>query len=220
VLADLGRMFPSAEVFTLVHRRGSVSRDLEQRRIHVSGLGHLPGVWRYYRWLLPLMPRAIESFRLDGFDLVISSSHCVALGCRVAASAVHLCYCHSPMRYVWDQFDAYFGAGRSSLLTRTVAKSFRGRLQRWDTEAGRRVGRFVANSRFVAERIHRCYGRTADIVHPGVDTEFYSLERTPRRGFALMVTALVPLQARGAGSRGVSVARCATGGHRVGAEGS
>jgi glycosyltransferase involved in cell wall biosynthesis len=192
VLEELCRMFPAAEIFTLFHRRGSVSPTVERRPIHVSVLGRLPKVHRYYRWLLPLMPNAIEQMRLRDFDLVISSSHCVALGARVPQGALHVCYCHSPMRYVWDQFDDYFGSGRSSLLTRSAARLLRSRLRRWDAEAGRRPHVLIANSRFVAERIGRCYGRTAEVVYPGVDTDYYSSVRQARRNVALMVTALVP----------------------------
>jgi glycosyltransferase involved in cell wall biosynthesis len=192
VLEELGRLLPSAEIFTLLHRPGSVSPAIERHRIHTSALGRLPGVHRYYRWLLPLLPSAAERLPLAGFDLVVSSSHCVALGVRPDAGAVHVSYCHSPMRYVHDQFDAYFGRGRSSLLTRTAARLWRRRLQRWDRAAGARVGRFVANSRFVAERIARIYGREAEVVHPPVDTDFYSSVRQGRRNIALMVTALVP----------------------------
>ncbi len=192
VLAELCGLFQRAEIFTLFHRPGSVSPQIEKNPIHVSFLGRLPSVQHYYRYLLPLMPLAVKAMKIRGFDLLISSSHCVALAARTENGAPHLSYCHSPMRYVWDQFDSYFSPEKSSLLTRTAAKLWRPWLQRNDVAAGSRVGRFVANSRFVARRIRTIYGRDAAIIHPGIDTDYF--KRRPRRrgNFALMVTALVP----------------------------
>ena len=109
VLEVLCERFPGAELFTLLHVRGSVSPAIEARPIHTSALQRLPGIKHYYRECLPSFPRLIERFDLDGFDLVISSSHCVAKSVLTRPGTVHICYCHTPMRYAWDQFDAYFG---------------------------------------------------------------------------------------------------------------
>ena len=106
VLEELLDLFPEAVIYTLFHERGKVSPRIESHRIETSWLNRLPGVYRYYRNLLPLFPSAIESFDLSGFDLVISSSHAVAKGVR-APGAKHICYCHTPMRYVWDAEDDY-----------------------------------------------------------------------------------------------------------------
>jgi len=112
VLGVLCRLYPDADVFTLVHARGRVSPAIERHRVRVSVLGRLPRAERLYRHLLPLFPFAVEQYDLDGYDLVISSSHCAVKSVVRPGQARHLCYCHSPMRYAWDQFEAYFGADR------------------------------------------------------------------------------------------------------------
>jgi glycosyltransferase involved in cell wall biosynthesis len=165
---------PNADLFTLLHIPGSVSPSIERRRIFTSFVQHLPRAARDYRRWLPLFPRAAESFDLSGYDLVVSTSHCVAKGVRPAPGALHVCYCHTPMRYVWDQFDAYFGPGRSGLVTRLGARLFRRSLQRWDVRSASRVQRFVANSEHVRRRIQRCYGRDAEVVHPPVDCDAFA----------------------------------------------
>ena len=194
VLEVLLDLFPRAEIFTLVHVPGSVSERIESHRIHTSRLGRLPGIARRYRWLLPLFPRAIESFDLRGFDLVLSTSHCVAKGVR-PRGAPHWCYCHTPMRYVWDRFDDYFGPGRP-FLSRNAAKLFRKRLQRWDVASSARVDRFIANSQYVAERIHRYWNRDADVIWPPVDIERFKPERFKLadevEDYWLIVSALAP----------------------------
>ena len=108
----LCEIFPDADLFTLFHVRGSVSAAIEGHRIHTSWLARLPFASRHYRRLLPLFPSAIERFDLRRYDFIVSSSHCVAKAVVPAGQARHLCYCHSPMRYAWDQFEAYFGADR------------------------------------------------------------------------------------------------------------
>src|SRR5439155_20741006 len=140
-----------------------------------------------------LFPTAIEQFDFDPYDLVISTSHCAAKSVVVPGRATHVCYCHSPMRYAWDQFDAYFGpdqvgATRSRLLRPVLA-----RLARWDRDTAGRVDRYVANSHYVAGRIRRYYNRGSTVVYPPVDTAFYRPEpaRSPEP-FFLVVSALVP----------------------------
>jgi len=128
---------------------------------------------------------------LSGFDLVVSSSHCVAKGVRLAPGILHLAYIHAPMRYMWDQFDAYFGRGRASWPVRWAALAMRGRLQRWDRESNSGITLMVANSRFTAQRIKAYYGRQAEVVYPPVEVDrFRPSERDD--GFYLVVSALVP----------------------------
>lgn len=190
VLEALLELFPGAEVFTLLHVPGSVSPAIEARPIHTSFVQRLPGTRRHYRRYLPLFPRAVERFDLRGFDLVVSSSHCVAKSAR-ARGTPHLCYCHTPMRYVWDQYDAYFGPGRAGAATRLAAAALAPRLRRWDRTTAARVDRFVANSAHVRERIRRFYGRDAAVVHPPVDVERFR-PGVQREDFYLVVSALVP----------------------------
>ncbi len=154
-------LFPEADLFTLLHVPGRVSPLIERRRIVTSFVQRLPAVTTHYRYYLPLFPSAVESFDLRGYDLVLSSSHCVAKGARPAPGARHVSYCFTPMRYVWDLYDEYFGRG-AGRLTRLVMPPVAARLRRWDRESSARVQRFAAISRHVAARIERYYGRGAD----------------------------------------------------------
>jgi glycosyltransferase involved in cell wall biosynthesis len=137
------------------------------------------------------MPAAVSSFDFSDYDLLISTSSAVAKGARPPKGALHICYCHSPMRYIWDQYDDYFGAGKSGLFTRTAMRAVVPYLRRWDVRTSSRVTHFIANSRNVAERIQRLYGRTADVLYAPVDTEKFPLSKSTK-GYFLMVSALVP----------------------------
>jgi len=181
---------PGAELFTLFHFPGKVSARIEAHRIHTSPLQRIASSIHDYRKLLPFFPWAIERFDLSAFDLVISSSHCAAKGVD-ARGKPHLCYCHTPMRYMWDRFDDYFPQSRP--LVRFTASLFRRRLQRWDVATAARVSRFVANSNFVRGRIRKSYDRDAEIIHPFVDDFFFSAPvRRDREDFDLVISALAP----------------------------
>ena len=182
-------LFPEADLFTLVHVPGSVSPTIERHRIHTSLLQRLPGSARHYRWYLPLMPTAIETFDLSAYDMVLSSSHCVAKGVIAHPEALHVAYVHTPMRYAWDLWPQYFPA--TGVLSRYVVPLVLNYLRTWDTTSAQRVDCFLANSQFVARRIAKYYRRRATVVPPPVDTAFF----TPggeRGDYYLMVTALVP----------------------------
>ena len=195
VLEAICDLYPDAPIYTLVHVRGSVSPRIERHRIRRSPVQWLPRAGSLYRNYLPLFPAAVELFDLDGYDLVISSSHCAVKSVIRPPAATHVCYCHSPMRYAWDQFGAYFGPeqvgpARSRLLRPVLA-----RLARWDAATAGRVDRFVANSQYVAGRIRRYYNRGSAVVYPPVDTTFYRLPDPARRPIEprfLVVSALVP----------------------------
>ena len=192
VLEALCTQYPDAEQFTLVHRRGSQAAAVERHRIHTSLAQHIPGVRRSYRRWLLLYPALVEQFDLERFDVVISSSHCVAKSVIAPPGTVHICYCHTPMRYAWDQFDAYFGPKRlgrfgSGLMRRVMAG-----LARWDRDTAYRVDRYLTNSQYVADRVRRYYNRDALVVYPPVDTEFFHPDSVVPERFALVVSALVP----------------------------
>ena len=190
VLECLCEIFPEAPVYTLVHVPGSVSPIIESRDITTSFLQRLPGSYRHYRALLPLFPAAIESFDLRGFDLVVSSSHAVAKGIIPGPRTTHVSYVHTPMRYVWDLMPEY--AARSGRLTRAALRLAGPWLRAWDVAASTRVDTFIANSHHVAARIKRYYGREAQVVHPPVDTDFYTPGDEAPREHLLIVSALVP----------------------------
>jgi glycosyltransferase involved in cell wall biosynthesis len=183
-------LFPDADLFTLLHVSGSVSATIENRRISTSFLQGLPGVEARYRALLPLFPWAIERFDLRGYDLILSSSHCVAKGVRVPRGTLHLCYCFTPMRYVWDLYDDYFGA-RAPWAVRLAMPPVAAALRLWDRRTASRVNHYVAISRFVADRIARCYGRDAEVIYPPVDCQRFRLSEDAGE-FYLVVSALTP----------------------------
>jgi len=197
VLEELSLLWPGAPIFTLFHFPTSVSARLESHPIHTSFLQRAPGVRRHYRRYLPLFPAAVEDFDLGSYRLVVSTSHCVAKGAIPAPGALHVCYCHSPMRYAWDQEHAYFPRrrGLGARLRGLVLTALRA----WDVASAARVDAFVANSRFVARRIRRYYRRDAEVIHPPVDVEAFTPGETAPaerwhadRPYALVVSALAP----------------------------
>src|SRR4029077_3856519 len=192
VLEAVCERYPEAELFTLVHIKGSVSATIERLRPHTSFIQRLPMVRRAYRAYLPLFPTAIEQFDLDRFDLVVSLSHCCAKSVVRPGRARHLCYCLTPMRYAWDQFDAYFGPDQVGKLGSKLMRQVMARLARWDRDTAGRADRYVAISHYVAGRIRRYYNREAIVVYPPVDTEFFHPDAATPERFALVVSALVP----------------------------
>ena len=190
VLEAILDILPEADLYTLFHFPGTVSEKIEARAIYTSGVQKLAQKTSDYRRLLPLFPHAVRKWDLSGYDLIVSSSHCVAKGVN-ARGKPHLCYCHTPMRYIWDRFDDYFP--RSRPLRRAAAMSVAPWLRRWDVSTAAEVTEFVANSRFVRDRIRRFYGRDAGIVHPYVDDAFLAPPLEEQRGdYHIVVSALVP----------------------------
>jgi glycosyltransferase involved in cell wall biosynthesis len=183
-------IFPDADLFTLLHVPGAVPPVIEDRRVTTSFIQRLPGAARDYRRYLPLFPAAVRRFDLRGYDLVLSSSHAVAKSVRAPAGALHVSYCFTPMRYVWDLYDEYFGR-RAGWLTRTAMPPVAAALRRWDRRTAAGVHHFVAISRFVADRIRRAYGREADVIHPPVDVARFRIEESPG-DYYLVVSALTP----------------------------
>jgi glycosyltransferase involved in cell wall biosynthesis len=191
VLEVFCELYPQATLFTLLHNKRTVSDTIEKMNIRTSFVDRLPLKATKYRNYLPLYPTAIESFDFSGFDLVLSSSHAVAKGARPAPGALHVCYCHTPMRYVWELYEEYFGPGRAGALTRAAMSIVAPRLREWDVRSSDRVNFFIANSRNVADRIRQYYRRPADVIHPPVNVDqFFVSEKN--EGYYLIVSALVP----------------------------
>ena len=190
VLLEHARLLPDADIHTLVHVRGCTADEIESRRIHTSPLSSLPGIDRHYRKLLPLFPWAVGRLRPDDVDLVLSSSHAVAKGVRVPPGAVHLAYCFTPMRYVWDQADAYLGRGALRMAASPIVAA----LRRWDvrTSTQDRVHRIIAISNTVAERVARRWNRRADVIFPPVDVERFAERPRAPEDFFLLVGGFVP----------------------------
>jgi glycosyltransferase involved in cell wall biosynthesis len=190
-LEVLCRRWPEARLYTLLHRQGSVSAAIERLRPRTSALQLLPGVHRYYRWLLPAMPAAVAGWRLPPCDLVVSFSHCVAKAARAPRGVPHVCYCFTPMRYAWHMRDAYFGGRVRGLKARALA-ALLGRLREWDRRTAAAVTHFVAISQTVRRRIAECYARDSAVIYPPVDTDFYCPAPVPREDFYLVVSAFAP----------------------------
>ena len=189
-LEVFAELFPDADLYTLLHVPGSVSPVIESRRIVTSFIQRMPRARERYRQYLPLFPAAVRGFDLRGYGLVLSSSHAVAKSVRAPAGALHVCYCFTPMRYVWDLYDDYFGA-RAGLAARLVMPPLAAWLRRWDRRTAAGVHHFVAISRFVADRIRRAYGRSAEVIHPPVDVSRFRLDDAAGE-FYLVVSALTP----------------------------
>ncbi len=190
VLRELALLFPDATLFTLFRFHGTVPPEIEALPVETTFLQRLVSPSRDYRKLLPLFFPAAESWHLSGFDLVVSSSHCVAKNARKSPGAFHVCYCHTPVRYLHDQFDAYFRARPAAV--RLLARAARLPFAAWDVRTSRRVDAFLANSENVRGRIRRLYGREAAVVFPPVDTGFYTPGPAGRRSGFLVVSALAP----------------------------
>jgi glycosyltransferase involved in cell wall biosynthesis len=187
----LCEVFPDATLFTLVHVKGSVSPTIERMPIHTSFIQHLPFAKKHYRHYLPLFPNAIERFDLREFDIVISSNHAVAKGVRTKPETLHICYCHTPMRYIWNLYDEYFGKERAGILTRLGMKFFVNYLRRWDVRTAQSPHHFIANSRNVQARIKQLYKRDSTVIYPPVDTSLF--QRSNVSGvYFLIVSAFVP----------------------------
>jgi glycosyltransferase involved in cell wall biosynthesis len=191
-LEILCRRWPDARLYTLLHKSGSVGSVIGGQRIVTSVLQRLPGVDKYYRYLLPLMPAAAAGWNLPACDLVISLSHCVAKSARVPRGARHVCYCFTPMRYAWHQQHAYFrGQGLARIKTH-LADLVLERLRLWDQETAKGVDHFLAISKTVQQRINECYARPSEVIYPPVATNFYTPATLPREDFYLVVSALAP----------------------------
>ena len=196
VLEAICELYPRAPLYTLLHKKGSTSLTIEERDVHTSILNHIPGIFTHYRKFLPLLPLACQTLRLPqkGIDLVISSHHCVIKGVKIPRGAKHLCYIHSPMRYLYDQYETYFGP-HAPLYQRIGMALCRRYLRAQDQRSNASVDMFVANSNFVRERIKTHYRLESKVVYPFVDLdEFKSRWNNPppKEDFYLMVQALVP----------------------------
>lgn len=180
VIERLLKLFPDADLFTHVYVPEAMSQTIRARTVHTSFIQKLPGARRHYQKYLPLMPMALEELDLRGYDLVISSESGPAKGVIAAPDARHVCYVHSPMRYLWDHYHDYrSAAGR---LSRLAMPWMFHKLRTWDVASAARVDTLVANSNFIRQRIRRVWNRDADVVHPPVDVSLFtpSAEVEPR----------------------------------------
>jgi len=165
---------------------------LKGKSVHTSFLQYFPFIYIYYRFCLPLLPKAIESFDLSTYDLILSSSYAVAKGVRKHSQQLHICYCHTPMRYVWAEENQFTQSIRGNRgLLRPLINRMLMRFKAWDLRTADRVDHFIANSQFIAERIRRAYGRESTVIYPPVDVDRFTLQ-TQKEDFYLTASRLVP----------------------------
>ena len=190
-LEALCQIYPQTEIFTLLHNRGSVARKIEDKKIHTSFIQNLPLTNSKYQHYLPLFPLAIEQFDFSDFDLVISSSHCVAKGAITKPQTCHICYCYTPMRYAWEMYPTYFTHGSLNWFGRKLGKLFMTYLRSWDEASASRPDYYVAISKNVQNRIRKHYRRESEVIYPPVEVDSFPLSEKPGEYF-LVVSALVP----------------------------
>lgn len=177
-------LYPT-DIYTFFYDKKACGSYFPPDQVKSSLLQKIPFAKKYHRFFLPLFPFAIEQFDLTDRDLILSSSSCAAKGVLTHSNQLHICYCHSPARYAWDLYHSYLGTGK--LFRKYLLHKFR----LWDFCSSNRVDHFIANSKYVAKRILKTYGRKADVIYPPVDTTFYSCE-TKKEDFFLTASRLVP----------------------------
>jgi glycosyltransferase involved in cell wall biosynthesis len=190
VLEALCRIYPDADIYTHVYDPSSVSAIIRAHTVKTTFINALPYATRLYKKYLPLMPMALEQLDLSQYDLVISSESGPAKGVIPSSPALHICYCHSPMRYIWNMYNRYYdGSGR---MTRLMMPPLAHYLRNWDVGTSARVDDFIANSSTVAQRIKSYYRRDSQIIYPPVDTHaFRPVPRDEVEDYYLMVGELV-----------------------------
>ena len=186
VLDALCRLLPEADIFTLFADPASFSEEVKRHRVTASFLNPLR---RAHRSLLPLMPMALESFDLREYDLVVSSESGPAKGVLIGSRTEHICYCHTPMRYLWDMYAAYRNEWTRSRWKRAAMTPLANYLRLWDYASAARVDHFIANSENVRQRIWKTYRREAEVVYPPVEVE--SFRNLPAEDYFLIVSELV-----------------------------
>src|SRR5579871_263211 len=190
VVEALCELYPQADIFTHVYLPEMVSDKIRRHRVIPTFINSLPRSARMYKTYLPLMPLALEQLDLRDYDLIISSESGPAKGIIPPPEALHVCYCHTPMRYVWNMYHDYRGS--AGMMTRTLMPPLAHYLRMWDVTSAQRVDSFVANSATVARRIQRYYGAQSTVIHPPVDTgAFTGAAPSKIEDFYLMAGELV-----------------------------
>lgn len=192
ILEGLCELYPQATIFTLIYNPQKVSNIINRMPIKTSFLQTFPAIFNHYRYYLPLFPKAIEQFNLQEYELVISTSHCVAKGVRTLPSTCHICYCLTPMRYAWGFHGEYFGHLPKKI--KKIIELMLAKLRKWDLTTSHRVDSFLAISQNIAQKIKEIYGKKVfKVIYPPVDVDFFnSEERIHRQNYFLVVSALVP----------------------------
>lgn len=179
VLSALQSLYPQAPTYVLFHDAERANPAFLNKDIRTSWLQKIPGAVEHYQWFLPFMPHAVETLDLSGYDIVISSSSGFAKGVITGEHALHLCYCHTPTRYLWSDTHSYLSDLRRGPVVKAAVRSLLPRLRLWDKAAADRVDIFAANSHAVARRILKYYRRTSEVIYPPVELEKFSVSNKP-----------------------------------------
>lgn len=185
VLSALQNLYPQAPTFVLFHDRERANPAFAEKDIRTSFLQRIPAGVNHYQWFLPFMPHAVESLDLGGYDVVISSSSGFAKGVLTGEHAVHICYCHTPTRYLWSDTHTYLADLRRGRLIKSAVRALLPRLRLWDKAAADRVDHFVANSQAVAHRIEKYYRRDSEVIYPPVEIEKFSVSGKPGKYYLI-----------------------------------
>lgn len=191
VLENICSLYPEADIFTLFHFPGTVSELIEKHKIHTSFLQRLPWIKSLHRYYLPLYPTAIERFNLNGYDLIISLSHCVAKGVITPLGSLHISYMFTPMRYAWDLSWEYFETDKVPGVNKWIASMFLNYLRIWDSASMSRPDYILTISNFVSRRLYKYFKLDSTVIYPPVDTEFF-VPGGRDEGYYLIVSALAP----------------------------
>lgn len=193
VLESFMELFPKAHIYTLIYNPKYFGRIFDGKKVHTSFLQKIPYAVSYHRLLPVLMPIAIESFDFSGYDLVISDSNSYAKGIITNPKTLHICYCHTPMRYAWDDCHRYVREFGYSNITKKTVPFFMNYIRMWDKVSAERPDYYIANSGFVAKRIKKYYQKDSEVIHPPVNTAFYKISARPikDRDYFLIVGRLL-----------------------------
>jgi len=188
-LKAICEVFPGADIFTLVYYPQHFSGAFDGHAVRTSFIQRLPWNERTFRHYLPLFPKAIESFNFTPYDVVISFSHCVAKGVQTSSRIPHICYCHTPARYVWDMQSHY--TANMGFIKKRIVSQMLARLKPWDIASAGRVNYYIANSNHIQQRIKRCYNQDSQVIYPPVDVNRFQMSTTSD-GYYLVLSAWVP----------------------------
>lgn len=177
VLKALVDIYPNAPIYTLLYEKKHVNKYFKDRRIETSVIQRMPGGVKYYRWFMPFMPMAVEFFDLTGYDLVISDASAFAKGVITSPDTLHICYCHTPTRYLWDYTHQYINELDYNKYFKKLISLVLSYVRMWDKLAADRVDIFIANSRAIKKRIKKYYRRDSKIIYPPVDVDSFSLAK-------------------------------------------
>ena len=189
VLEEVCKLYPEADIYTHIYDTKALTPTLKKHKIFTTFISKLPFAKKLYKIYLPLMPRALEELDLSDYDLIISSESGPAKGIIPGPSAIHVCYCHSPMRYIWDKYNVY--KNNSNIFIKFFMKIFFSGIRQWDSISANRVDKFIANSNHVKKRIKKYYRREAEVIHPPVDIDKFHIQKMHGDSFFLWVGELV-----------------------------